>query len=177
MSRNSTLRTLLEGPEIIIAPGATDAYVARIIERVGFPAVYVTGAGISNTLGFPDLGLTTMTEIVARARSIADAVKAPLISDADTGYGNPINVMRTVKEFEAAGKVEVDYTSSLRPSRIIEKPSARSVVASGYIKEVKELVESGTLKTVVCGRDWNAITLDSIERMEKKIFLLKNLRQ
>ena len=117
MSRNSTLRRLLQGPEIIIAPGATDAFVARIVERTGFRAMYVTGAGISNSLGLPDLGLTTMTEIVARAKYITDAVKIPVISDADTGYGNPINVMRTVREFEAAGVSAIHIEDQVMPKR------------------------------------------------------------
>jgi methylisocitrate lyase len=91
--------------------------LSRIIERTGFPAIYVTGAGVSNTMGLPDVGLTTMNEVVARAKCIADALKVPVISDADTGYGNPINVMRTVRKFEAAGVSAIHLEDQVMPKR------------------------------------------------------------
>ncbi|MCS7116566.1 MAG: oxaloacetate decarboxylase [Nitrososphaerales archaeon] len=117
MNKAKDLRRLLEGPGIIIAPGATDAFVARIIESLGFKAIYVTGAGIANTLGFPDIGLTTMNEVVDRAKIIARAVDVPVISDADTGYGNAINVMRTVREFIDAGVAAIHIEDQVMPKR------------------------------------------------------------
>jgi methylisocitrate lyase len=142
MSRNATLRKFLEGPEIIIAPGATDAIVARIIERTGFPAVYVTGAGISNSLGLPDLGLTTMTEIIARAKYIADAVKIPVISDADTGYGNPINVMRTVREFEAANVSAIHIEDQIMPKRCGHFEGKQVIPEEEMVRKIEAAVEA-----------------------------------
>src|SRR3546814_3326643 len=86
---------------IIVAPGAFDCISARLVENAGFPAVYLTGAGMSmSMMGAPDLGMVTFGEILERVRRIADAVTAPVICDADTGYGGPLNVMRTVRDLE-----------------------------------------------------------------------------
>jgi 2-methylisocitrate lyase-like PEP mutase family enzyme len=85
---------------MVVAPGAYDCITAKLVEQAGFPAVYMTGAGTAATLGYPDFGLVTMSEMVANARRIAGAVELPVIADADTGYGNELNVFRTVREFE-----------------------------------------------------------------------------
>lgn len=88
----------------LVVPGATDPFMAKLIEARGFPAVYVTGAGTAATIyGMPDVGLVTMTEMVANAGRIAQAVTIPVIADADTGFGNAINVIRTVRVYEQAG--------------------------------------------------------------------------
>ncbi len=104
MRKTTQLRRLIEREEILIAPGAYDPYLARCVELAGFEAVYMTGAGVSHSsLGMPDLGLLTFTEMVERAARIADAVAIPLFADADTGYGNALNVQRTVRAYERAG--------------------------------------------------------------------------
>ena len=104
MRKTTRLRQLIEGEEILIAPGAYDPYLAKCVESTGFDAVYMTGAGVSHSsLGMPDLGLLTFSEMVDRASRIADATSIPLIADADTGYGNALNVIRTVKAYERAG--------------------------------------------------------------------------
>lgn len=104
MRKTTRLRQLIEADELLIAPGAYDPYLARCVERAGFDAVYMTGAGVSHSsLGMPDLGLLTFSEMVDRAGRIADAVEIPLFADADTGYGNALNVIRTVKAYERAG--------------------------------------------------------------------------
>ncbi|TAM85787.1 carboxyvinyl-carboxyphosphonate phosphorylmutase [bacterium] len=98
------LKEILTGKSIAVAPGATDAWVARLIEEAGFPLVYMTGAGVANTLlGEPDIGLVTMSEMVAQASRIAHAVRVPVLADADTGFGGVANVARTVREYERAG--------------------------------------------------------------------------
>ena len=98
------LRRLLAQKKTLVKPGAHNALSARIIEQAGFPCCGVTGYGVSvSLLGRPDVGLTTMSEVVMVARYIAQAVKIPVIADADTGFGNAINVMRTVEEFIGAG--------------------------------------------------------------------------
>jgi len=114
----SVLRRRLQQDDILVVPGAADAVTARLIEQAGFEAVYATGAGISNTLlGLPDLGLATMTEIVEQVRRMTAAINIPLIADADTGYGNPVNVYRTVREFERAGIAGIQLEDQVSPKR------------------------------------------------------------
>ncbi len=103
MTEAARFRELLRRDGMVVAPGAYDCITARLIERAGYDAVYMTGAGTAATLGYPDFGLVTMTEMVDNARRIATAVGVPVIADADTGYGNELNVVRTVREYEAAG--------------------------------------------------------------------------
>src|SRR5215210_6993232 len=98
------LRELLEAGEPVLAPGVYDALGARLVEEAGFEAVYMTGFGTAaSLLGRPDVGLVTMSEMVDNARRIARACALPLLADADTGYGNAVNVVRTVQEHEQAG--------------------------------------------------------------------------
>src|SRR4029453_1414677 len=97
------LRQMLRQSELVVAPGVYDALTARLAQQAGCPAAYMTGAGVSASLGYPDYGLLTMSEMVERAGVIANAVSIPLVSDADTGYGNELNVTRAVREFEARG--------------------------------------------------------------------------
>lgn len=97
------LRGMLRSGRMVAAPFVLNAYHARIAESLGFQAVYMTGFGTAAECGYPDVGLVTQTEMVQNARYIASAVEAPLLCDADTGYGNPINVTRTIREYEAAG--------------------------------------------------------------------------
>src|SRR5438128_5071315 len=100
MRQTSKLRELLTGGKTLFVPGCYNALSARILEHVGFPAVYMTGYGTSlSLLGMPDAGLATMTEMHLNARYIANAVSVPVIADADNGYGNAINVIRTVREY------------------------------------------------------------------------------
>src|SRR5580700_2464352 len=103
MTQAARFRELVRRNGMVVAPGAYDCITARLIERAGFDAVYMTGAGTAATLGYPDFGLVTMTEMVDNAGRIAAAVDLPVIADADTGYGNELNVFRTVREYETAG--------------------------------------------------------------------------
>lgn len=118
MKKTAKLRELIAQPEILMAPGAYDAFSAKMIEGVGFQAVYMSGfATAASVLGLPDIGLLTMTEMVENARRMADAVKIPLIADADTGYGNHLNVMRTIEEYEKAGVAAVQIEDQVSPKR------------------------------------------------------------
>ncbi|MBX6366462.1 MAG: isocitrate lyase/PEP mutase family protein [Rhodospirillales bacterium] len=103
MSAARELRRQLRETKLIVAPGAYDCITARLIEQAGFSAVYMTGAGTAATLGYPDYGLVTMTEMAENAGRIASAVTVPVIADADTGYGNELNAVRTVREYERRG--------------------------------------------------------------------------
>jgi 2,3-dimethylmalate lyase len=117
MDAAGKLRANLNGPSIVVAPFVYDALQAKIAERVGFEAVYMTGFGTAAARGFPDLGLLTMTEMVDNVRAIARSVKVPVICDADTGYGNPVNVWRTVREYEAAGAAGLHIEDQVWPKR------------------------------------------------------------
>jgi 2-methylisocitrate lyase-like PEP mutase family enzyme len=103
MTTAARLRHLLRREQMLLAPGAYDCITARTIAHAGFDAVYMTGAGTAATLGYPDYGLLTMSEMVENAGRLAAAVDVPVIADADTGYGNELNTTRTVREYERRG--------------------------------------------------------------------------
>lgn len=104
MAVTTRLRERIEDDEILPAMGAYDALSASLVEQAGGEVVYMSGSSVSTSVhGYPDVGLTTMTEMAERARQMANAVDVPVFCDADTGYGNPVNVMRTVEEYESAG--------------------------------------------------------------------------
>jgi 2,3-dimethylmalate lyase len=111
------LRELLKGPEMVLAPFVYDCLQAKVAEAAGFKTIYMTGFGTAATRGFPDLGLLTMSEMLQNVRAIAHAVKVPVICDADTGYGNPINVWRTVREYEEAGAAALHLEDQVWPKK------------------------------------------------------------
>ena len=112
------LRARLSGGPLIVAPGIYDAYGARLVEHAGFEAVYMTGNGVSaSLLGQPDVGLVDLTLFAQHAHRAAACVDIPLICDADTGYGNAVNVRHTVQEFEAAGVAAIRIEDRVSPKR------------------------------------------------------------
>ena len=117
MSAAQQLRQMLNGPGMVVAPFVFDAFQARIAQAAGFQAAYMTGFGTAAARGFPDVGLLTMAEMVENVRYIAGAVETPLICDADTGYGNPVNVYRTVRDYEAAGAAALHIEDQVWPKR------------------------------------------------------------
>jgi 2-methylisocitrate lyase-like PEP mutase family enzyme len=117
MKTTSKLRQLMASDQMIVAPFVINALHAKIAESVGFDAVYMTGAGTAAEKGFPDVGLLTMSEMVGNAKYIANAIDVPVICDADTGYGNPLNVQRTVREYEAAGVAGIHIEDQVFPKK------------------------------------------------------------
>lgn len=117
MNAATRLRQLLARPEMLIAPGAYDGITARLVEQAGYPAVYMTGAGTAAAHGYPDFGLVTMTEMVENAAVLARTVSVPVIADADTGYGNELNVTRAVLEYEARGIAAIHIEDQVSPKR------------------------------------------------------------
>lgn len=118
ISPGARLRALLAGDGIVVAPGAYDALTARLVERAGFGAVYLSGAGVSYThLARPDLGLVTRDEMVARASAITEAVDLPVLADGDTGFGNALNVRSTVRAYERAGLAGIQLEDQTFPKR------------------------------------------------------------
>lgn len=117
MKASRKLRELIATAAPVVAPGAYDGLSARLVEQAGFPAVYVTGGGMARSMGIPDLGLMSLTEIVGRLESIADAVDIPVIGDADTGHGNALNAQRTMRAFERAGLAGCHLEDQVFPKR------------------------------------------------------------
>jgi 2-methylisocitrate lyase-like PEP mutase family enzyme len=112
------LRKFLSQPDLLVVPGAADALTARLIEDSGFSAVYASGAGIANVqFALPDIGLLTMTEMIEPIHRIVDAVDIPVIADADTGYGNAVNVTRTTRVFEDAGVAAMQLEDQVTPKK------------------------------------------------------------
>ena len=117
MRKTQRLRQLLAGEGIVLGGGAHDAFSARLVEQAGFELCVVTGAGVAACRGYPDVGLVTLEEMTRNARYIADALAIPVIVDADNGYGNAINVVRTVREFEHAGVAGIHIEDQTWPKR------------------------------------------------------------
>ena len=117
MKTTTKLRQMLKSGQMVTAPFVLNAMHAKIAQSVGFDAVYMTGCGTDAERGFPDVGLLTMTEMVANAKYIANAIDIPVVCDADTGYGNPLNVQRTVREYEMAGVAGIHIEDQVFPKK------------------------------------------------------------
>ena len=137
------LRELLARPEPLVAPGAYDALSARLVEQAGFDVVYMTGFGTTASLaGRPDVGLLTGTEMVDNARRIAAAVDVPVIADADTGYGNAINVVRTVQAYEQAGVAGIHLEDQVMPKKCGHMSGKAVIPADEMAGKIRAAVEA-----------------------------------
>lgn len=137
MSNAASFRVLLASRKMIVAPGAIDCITGRAIARAGFSAAYMTGAGTSATLGYPDYGLITMTEMVANASRIVNSIDIPLISDSDTGYGNELNVFRTVQEFERAGVAAIHIEDQVFPKKCGHLDNKELVSREDFVAKIR----------------------------------------
>ncbi|HQN12024.1 MAG TPA: isocitrate lyase/PEP mutase family protein [Quisquiliibacterium sp.] len=138
MSAAQTLRSLLARRELIQAPGAPDPLTARLVERAGFPAVYMTGFGATAVrLGQPDLGLMTLNEMTGVARDMVRATGLPVIADADTGYGGVNNLMRTIEEYAQAGVAAIHLEDQTLPKRCGQLSGATLVSADEQVRRLK----------------------------------------
>ncbi len=144
MERATTrLRKLIANSKLILAPGVADAMTARVVAKEGFEALYMTGSGTAAVrLGLPDIGLLTMTEMVDNAERIADAAEIPLIADADTGYGNPLNVMRTVRAYERAGVAAIHLEDQQWPKRCGHLAGKTLVPVEEMVSKIKAAVDA-----------------------------------
>jgi 2,3-dimethylmalate lyase len=159
------LRALLESGQIIVAPGAFDPLSARLVEEAGFPAVYMTGFGTSAALiGRPDVGLLTMTEMVGNAGRIAACVDIPVIADADTGYGNPLNVIRTVGAYEAAGVAGIHIEDQVAPKKCGHLEGKLVIPAEEMAEKVRAAVEARTQPEFVIIARTDARAVEGLER-------------
>ncbi len=138
----ATLRALLARPDMVVAPGSYDAISARAIAHAGFPALYMTGAGTAASLGFPDFGLVTLTEMVANAQRIARSVDIPLIADADTGYGNELNAFRTVQEYERAGVAGIHIEDQEFPKKCGHLDNKQVIPREDFIAKIRAAADA-----------------------------------
>ena len=160
-SAASRFRRMLQEPGIIMAPGAYDGLTAKIIQQAGFPAVYMTGAGTSVAqLGYPDLALATMTEMVSNAANIAEAVDVPVIADADTGYGGVLNVQRAVRQYQRAGVAAIHIEDQEFPKRCGHLDDKRVVSQSDMVRKIRAAVDARTDPdfTIIVRTDALAVT-------------------
>ena len=140
-SAPARLRALLAGPEPLIAPGAYDALSARLVEEAGFDVVYMTGFGTTASLiGRPDVGLLTGAEMVDNARRIVSAVDVPVIADADTGYGNALNVLRTVRLYEQAGVAGIQLEDQVAPKKCGHMSGKAVITAEEMVGKIRAAV-------------------------------------
>ena len=144
MLNTTRLRELLVQRGLLVAPGAYDALSARLIAQAGFPAVYMTGFGTAaSVLGQPDVGLLTMSEMVSRAAALAAVVgDRPLIADADTGYGNPINVRRTVREYERAGVAAIHIEDQVWPKKCGHMEGKQVIPVDEMVQKIRAAVDA-----------------------------------
>jgi len=143
MNARRTLRSLVERKQGLVVPGAYDAVSAKLIERAGFPAVYMTGYGTSaSRLGLPDLGFAGLAEMADHARNLAAAVSVPLIADADTGYGNALSVRRTVQMYEAAGVAALHIEDQVAPKRCGHLSGHQIVPRAEFAGKIRAAVEA-----------------------------------
>lgn len=137
------LKSLLARKESVVLPGAPNALFARVIEDIGFEAVYITGAGIANmSLGVPDIGLLTLTELADHVAAISDAVAVPVLADADTGFGNPVNIVRTVRVLERAGAAGIQIEDQVFPKKCGHFKGKDVVPLKEMVQKVKAAVDS-----------------------------------
>jgi 2-methylisocitrate lyase-like PEP mutase family enzyme len=137
------LRSMLRPGAALLLPGVADALAARIVADQGFPAAYVTGAGIANTiLGVPDIGLVTVTELAQQVAAIRDAFPGPLVVDADTGFGNAVNMVRTVKLLERAGADALQIEDQVFPKRCGHFAGKQVIPTAEMVEKVKAAVDT-----------------------------------
>jgi 2-methylisocitrate lyase-like PEP mutase family enzyme len=137
MTHAARLRAMLREPGMVIAPGAYDGLTAMLVAQAGFPAVYMTGAGTSLAHGYPDFGLLTATEMIANAARMVRAADIPVIADADTGYGNELNTVRTVRDYEQAGVAGIHIEDQVSPKRCGHLDGKQIVPREDWIAKIR----------------------------------------
>lgn len=158
------LRNLLARPQCTVAPGVADALAARLVALEGFDAVYMTGFGTSLTrLGMPDVGLLTASEMIDNAGRIADASGLPVVADADTGYGNPINTRRTIRDYEKAGVAGVHIEDQAWPKRCGHLAGKRVIPAAEMVAKIKAACDARRDPDFVIITRTDAIAVEGLE--------------
>ncbi|NIY97322.1 MAG: isocitrate lyase/PEP mutase family protein [Oceanospirillaceae bacterium] len=164
MTQASTLRSLIAGPGIVSAPGAYDTLTARLVERAGFPAVYMTGFGATvSRLGLPDLGFMTQTEMTAHARDMVRGTSVPIIADADTGYGGVNNLHRTIEEYVQAGVAAVHLEDQVLPKKCGQLGGIRLETPEANVRRLKGALRArGDSEMMIIART-DALGVDGLD--------------
>lgn len=174
MTKARKLRELIASPRILMAPGAYDALSAKIVEEAGFDAVYMTGYGASaSRLGEPDVGYLTMTEMVEQARAFAQAVDVPVLADGDTGYGNPLNVRRTVEAYERAGVAAIQLEDQVFPKRCGHMLGRRVIPAEEMVEKIRAAAEARQDSDFVIIARSDARTVLGLEEVLRRLRLYR----
>jgi 2-methylisocitrate lyase-like PEP mutase family enzyme len=163
-TRHRALRQRMAAPGIVVAPGCYDCITARLVEVSGFDAAYVTGSGVSmSALGAPDMGALSFGEILDRVRRICDAVSIPVIADADTGYGGPLNVIRTMREFERAGVSAVQLEDQEWPKKCGHEPGRKVASSTEMEQRIKAAADARVDADVMIVARTDAIAIEGYE--------------
>ena len=157
------LRELLAREELLVAPGVFDGLSARLAERAGAEAVYASGGAIARAAGYPDLGLLGVGEVLARLAQIAEAVAVPVIADADTGYGNALNVRRTVRAFERAGVAALHLEDQQSPKRCGHYEGKTLVPTDEMVGKLRAALEARSDPGLVIIARTDAIAVEGLE--------------
>jgi len=170
MKKTTLLRKYVEAPEIVMIPGVSDALGARLAEKAGFRAVFLSGyAASASLLGAPDVGLLTMTEMVECARRIADAVAIPVFADGDNGHGNATNVTRAMKQFEQAGVAAIFFEDQVSPKRCGHMSGKQVIPTDEMAAKIKAAVDARVDRDLLIMARTDALSVngleDAIERM------------
>ena len=144
MDKREKLKGFLNNKKLLVAPGVYDALSARIVQYSGFPVLYMTGYGVAAVSGYPDYGLLSMHEMLECVRRVSDATEIPLIADADTGYGNAVNVYRTVKEYEKAGASAIQLEDQSWPKKCGFMQNKQVIAAEEMVDKIKAAVDART---------------------------------
>ena len=163
MRSTTALRQLLAGGDVVVAPGVYDGLSARLAGRAGFRAVYATGGGIARSMGYPDLGLVSMTEMVARIAGIVEHADVPVIADADTGYGNALNARRAVRELERAGVAALHLEDQVFPKRCGHYSDKAVVPAAEMVQKLRAAREAATDPDLVLIARTDALAVEGLD--------------
>jgi 2-methylisocitrate lyase-like PEP mutase family enzyme len=164
MNKCNDFQSLLREPKSFILPGAYDAMSAKLIEETGFRAIYATGAGISNAqLGWADVGLTSLKEVVDIVARMADVTNIPIVVDGDTGFGNAINVIRTVKEFERAGVAAIQMEDQVSPKKCGHFNGKEVISKEEMVGKIKAALDARKDENLAIMARTDAIAVNGVE--------------
>jgi 2-methylisocitrate lyase-like PEP mutase family enzyme len=160
------LRELIDGPELVVAPGVYNGISTALVEESAFPAAYMSGAGVSaSAVGLPDIGLTTITEMAAQAVVITRRLSKPLIADADTGFGDVTNVYRTVQEYQCIGVAAIQLEDQVFPKRCGHLDDKSVVEADEFAAKIRAAVAARTDMLIIARTDARAVSgMDEVLR-------------
>ncbi len=168
-TKRKSLRAMMREPGCHLAPSCNDGIQARLVEWLGLPLVHISGSGQHRSFGFADAGLLTLTEMIDKARQIVDAVDLPVVSDAETGYGNPVNVVRAVREFERAGVAAIHIEDQLTPKRAGHEGFDVSLVSrEEFVAKIKAAVDARRDESlvVIARSEAKDSLLERVERVQ-----------